>query len=239
MNIWLIRLKALGTQFWDGICFWVYPESCLICSAQLPSHVSFVCAACRSDLPFTFFENSLEPTPLDKLFWGRVTLESSFALLKFEQNSATQKLLHELKYKNKPQLGVLLGEIISSRLNNNLSVDFLVPIPLHPKKQYQRGYNQSEQLAIGLGERWGVAVNSTALLRGVNAESQTKQGRFGRWGNVAEAFSCKDVTMLENKHIALIDDVTTTGATLEACVKLLQKEIKGVKISVICLAITV
>ena len=239
MNNWLEKFKGFATQFWDGICFWAYPESCLVCSFQLPSNVHFVCASCRADLPFTFFENSTTPTSLDKLFWGRVTLESTFALFAFEQNNATQKLLHQLKYKNKPQLGIFLGEMIASRLTNTVGIDFLLPVPLHSKKQYKRGYNQSEQLAIGLSNRWNVQVNTSVLLRVQNAESQTKQGRFGRWGNVAEAFSCLNGAALENKHIALIDDVTTTGATLEACVKLLQKEIKGIKISVICLAVTV
>jgi ComF family protein len=192
-------------------------------------------------LPFTYFENYKAPQIIDKLFWGRSDLVYTYALLYFKKGSKTQTLMHHLKYKNKADLGIQLGEMIGNRLMNDgeNKIDFLVPVPLHPRKQFKRGYNQSERLAKGLSNKWGIPINDKTLIRGSNAQSQTKKGRYGRWTNVSEAFLIKDFKTLENKHVALIDDVITTGATLESCVQLLQSKVKGIRVSIICLAVTV
>jgi competence protein ComFC len=234
-------LHNIRQQLWEGISFWIYPTFCLHCSATLPSQQNYLCLRCKNDLPFTYFENYNEPQLIDKLFWGRADLVSTYALLFFKKDSSTQTLMHQLKYKNKVNLGIYLGKMLAQKYSTdtNTMIDFLVPIPLHPLKKYKRGYNQSECLAAGISEIWNIEVNASSLLRGVNAESQTKKGRYGRWNNVSDAFVLADKTKLENKHIALIDDVITTGATIEACVKLLQSEVKGIKISIICLAVAV
>jgi competence protein ComFC len=228
-------------QLWEGISFFVYPSFCLNCNKTLPNSQNYLCLRCQNDLPFTFFENYEEPHLIDKLFWGRIDLVSTYALLFFQKESTTQTLMHHLKYKNKANLGNYLGDMLARRIcrESILDIDFLVPIPLHPKKKYIRGYNQSECLAIGMAENLKIEINTTTLLRGVNAESQTKKGRYGRWDNVSDVFLIKNKETLEHKHIALIDDVITTGATIESCVKLLQSEIIGIRISVICLAVAV
>lgn len=152
-----------------------------------------------------------------------------------------QKVVHELKYKNNPGIGLLMGSLFGNDIKDSdpiREIDLIIPIPLHPKRQKQRGYNQSEEIAKGIAEQIGIDLNTTTLVRTVNNPSQTRNNRIERWKNVEDIFSVIDVNILVNKHILLVDDVITTGSTIEACAKELLK-CEGIKISIASLAIAI
>lgn len=220
----------------------VYPEMCLICSVELPNSNTQICHLCETSLRNTYYETFQEATSLDKLFWGRVELNATYALLHFEKETSTQTILHHIKYKNKTQLAEEMGFRIGNRIKLNpdkfASIDALVPIPMHPKKQYLRGYNQSEILANGISKAIEVEVNTAFLTKNTNTQSQTKKGRFLRWDNVSEVFEVNPEKLKNKKHIALVDDVVTTGATLEACMIKIKEKLPDIQITVLSLAAT-
>lgn len=217
----------------------IYPNLCLICERELTIHQNHFCSFCKDDFQFTYFERYSEPTLLDQLFWGRVQIQATFSLFYFEKGKSVQPILHALKYKDKPDIGVEMGKLIGSTIKNLATfegLEALVPVPIHPKKEFIRGYNQSEQLAIGISEKIGLPVLKNFLQRRNNAASQTKKNRFKRWENVEGQFKLKGKTSYS--HIALVDDVITTGATLEAIAKEILTELPGIQISIISLALT-
>lgn len=225
----------------DDILHLIYPNLCLICTKELSKFEQEVCLNCREDFKFTAFENYLEPTSVDKLFWGRVTLESTFSLLYFEKEGATQEILHQIKYKGKQKLAIEMGKLMGEKILLNskyASIDALIPVPLHSKKMHIRGYNQSEMIAKGLSEATEIPMNLEFLKRVVHAESQTKKGRFLRWDNIENAFEVAKDMEKELKHVAIIDDVITTGSTIESCVREIQKVYPEMKVSVLSLAVT-
>lgn len=233
-------LKQL-TEWKNDLLHLVYPSICLTCEKELSKSETEICFFCRDQLKFTAFEQSTEIHELDKRFWGRCRLESTFALLYFEQEGAVQEILHQIKYKGKQKLGHEMGRMTGEKLAENskyADIDCLVPVPLHPKKQHQRGFNQSEQIALGIWEHTKTPVNTTLLTRAIHAESQTRMGKFGRWDNISEAFRVDKTAAAQLRHIALVDDVITTGSTLEACIRAIHKELPDLKISVISLAVT-
>ncbi len=199
-----------------------------------------MCDFCFAELHFTHFEKSESSTILDELFWGRIELRATYSLLFFEKERTSQNILHAIKYGAKPQLAIKMGELIGDKLNivsafNGL--DALIPVPIHPKKKFQRGYNQSKKLAEGISNRTQVPVDSDYISKFRNTMSQTKAGRFGRWENVMHNFVPTDRTK-DYKHIAIVDDVITTGATIEAMVRAIQQSNPDIAISVISLAMT-
>lgn len=217
----------------------LYPKNCLICEIETPYSKNSLCAVCESELHFTHFEDFEDPSSLDQLFWGRVPLHATFALLYFEKGNATQTILHTLKYKNNKDIGVYFGRQIGLKLSKSLAfsdLDILITIPLHPKKEFERGYNQSEQLAIGLSEQLEIPIDKNVLKRVSFSESQTKKGKLMRWETMQERFITTPTTK-NYQHIGIIDDVITTGSTLEVCVRLIQEIFPNAKISVIALAV--
>lgn len=217
----------------------LFPSSCLICSEEWP-HKDPVCAFCEEELQYTHFETIDSPSALDKLFWGRTQVHKTFALLYFQKNSSTQKILHALKYQNKPEVGRLFGRKIAIQLQSTdflSDIDALIPVPIHPKKRFERGYNQSEELAKGISEVSGVPTDPDFIKKLKHTGSQTRRGRFGRWDNVSENFSLRSQT-ISYTHIAIVDDVITTGATLEAMVNSIKNELPQLQISIISLALT-
>jgi ComF family protein len=176
---------------------------------------------------------------VSKLFWGRVPLQNAVALYQFHKEGSVQKLIHELKYEGGKRTGVFLGRQLGYALKESnyfCDVDYIIPIPLHPKKEKLRGYNQSKYIAKGVHEVLGVKINTRSLIRTENTDSQTRKKRFSRWENMINSFALKKSKKLRHTHILLIDDVVTTGATLEACAhKLL--EIEGVKVSIATIAV--
>lgn len=233
-----ISLKKF-VEWKEDILHLIFPSRCLICDKELVQIEDEICLFCRDELKVTNYENYQEATNLDKLFWGRVPLESTFALLYFEKEGGTQQILHNIKYKGKQELAKEMGKLIGEKLRDNskyTSIDAFVPVPLHVKKMHLRGYNQSELLAKGAEEISQIPVNTDFLKRVVHSESQTKKGRFMRWDNIETAFQVDQKATF--KHIALIDDVITTGSTIESCVREIHKIHPELKISVLSLAVT-
>ena len=235
----LSTILSSAKKYVDGVVHFVYPEYCSVCKIVLPEGMGRVCLPCEESFRYTYFESYTEPSPLDKLFYGRVPLKSTFSLLNFSQGTNTQELVHEIKYLNNKQLAVYLGEKMGEKLSQkweNELPDAFIPVPLHPKKLHLRGYNQSQLLSSGISNILNVPTQRNVLVRNVNTKTQTKKGKYDRWDNVEDIFNVKNVQRWKNKHLCIVDDVITTGSTLESCVRALQQSIPGVQVSVISLA---
>lgn len=218
----------------------LYPQNCLICKHEFNQSKLAICPICSSELAYTYFEDYTEVTNLDKLFWGRVKLEGTYALLKFKQQSSTQRILHELKYKNNPEIGIHFGKEIGSKLKGIAKfadADALIPVPLHPKKEFIRGYNQAEIICKGITESSGITLRKDLLKRISFTESQTRKGKTSRWDNMQNRFRLQGATRTQIKHLVVVDDVVTTGSTLETCVRILREEFPKAKISIAVLAV--
>ncbi|WP_372765896.1 ComF family protein [Lutibacter sp.] len=216
-----------------------FPEVCLCCKEYLGTNESVICLTCRHDLPitnFSFEENNL----IEKSFYGRIPLEKATSLFYFFKKGNVQHLIHELKYNKQQQVGTLIGDWLGEQLiesNRFKTVDCIIPVPLHPKKLKKRGYNQVTTFGESLAKNLEIPYYEDILIRVSSTNTQTKKMRFDRWKNVQELFHVQNNFTLENKHILLIDDVITTGATLEACYDALNKT-KNLKISIACMAYT-
>lgn len=211
----------------------VYPRLCNACGEHLQQKEPLICTTCFYKLPRTGYHNWPE-NPLSKVFWGRVELEKAIAFLYFTKGGKVQHILHGLKYKNLPELGELMGTLYANDLMKDGtldSIDSIIPVPLHPEKLKARGYNQSEAFAKGLCTVSGIAMDCTSLVRKFSSSTQTKKSRYRRWENVKEIFSLEHPEVIEGKHVLLVDDVITTGATIEACCNVLL-EANNVKISI-------
>jgi len=168
-----------------------------------------------------------------QVFWGRVYLEQALSWFYFHKDSRYQKALHQLKYQDRPEIGTVMGKEFGyqlSRCDRFILPDSIIPVPLHPKKHKRRGYNQSERISSGMSEALGIPVHSNILLKAKNTSTQTDKNRFDRYLNVMDSFSIENPEIIEHKHVFLIDDVLTTGATLEACAATLL-QIPGVRVS--------
>lgn len=215
----------------------LYPELCLTCRQPLLKYEKHICLLCESKLPFTGFHLQRQ-NPLEKTFWGRLPFEAAFAMLYFNNKGLAQKLLHQLKYDGNKELGAHLGLMYAQHLKTADTIKNLagvVAVPLHLSKLRQRGYNQSEWFANGLCEGLDIPNLSSAIVRQVATETQTKKNRLERWQNVSAIFSVTNPELIANKHVLLVDDVITTGATLEACANSLL-QVSGVKISLASVA---
>lgn len=232
------RLKNI-LKYWGDFIHLIFPETCLICENELIEKQQ-ICTFCQTDLNYTYFESFTEPTILDKLFWGRINLESSYSMIYFEKSKSSQAILHALKYKNKPEIGIILGETIALKLMTNnkpTNFDALIPVPIHYKKKFIRGYNQSEKLAEGISKKLQIPIDNEFIERIVHSESQTKKDKFIRWTNVQNKFSLNKKGIKNYQHIAIIDDVITTGSTLEVIIKEIHKNYPDICVSVISLAL--
>lgn len=213
-----------------------YPNLCAGCNKSLLKNERVICIDCRASMPRTDFHTFRE-NPVHKLFRGRTNVESSTSLLYFNKGAGVQKMLHQLKYKGNTELGEELGNELGSAIKDSAyfqGIDAVIPVPLHPKKEKLRGYNQSMLIAKGVAQSLQVEASKN-LVRKTNSGSQTRKSRYERWENVETAFAIKNPEKLKGKHILLIDDVVTTGATIEACVNELLK-LDGTKVSVATLA---
>jgi ComF family protein len=206
----------------------------MACSRQLNQYEEYLCRKCRFNLPRTRFEN-LKDNPVFEAFWGRVSVVFAAAVFYFRKGELVQQLIHRLKYRRDPDAGIFLGKIsgyIIRKSESYKDVDVIVPVPLHPKKRRIRGYNQCEMLARGISEVLNLPVSSQLMLRIHHSSSQTRKTHYERWVNVENVFDINDPSAYAGKHILLIDDVITTGATLEACCNALLR-CPGVRISVL------
>jgi competence protein ComFC len=216
-----------------------YPDLCANCENQLEKNENTICTFCRHDLPLTNFTNYSE-NKIAKTFYGRIIIEKANTLLFYRKEGITKKLIHELKYKGNEEIGSFfgnwLGEILKQ--NNEFSdINLIVPVPLHPKKLKQRGYNQVSKFGEKLSYHLNKPFLENVLLRTSTSKTQTFKARFERFNNNDTKFQSNNTSSFKNKHILLIDDVITTGATIESCAKELQKT-EGVKISILTMAYT-
>ncbi len=215
-----------------------YPRFCAACGAPLLAKEVHFCLLCFCKLPETKF-HTLEHSPLEELFYGRIKMERIFTLLYYKKGSVSQKILQHIKYYGNKALAIYLGEYYGQQLKEQLKdIDILIPVPLHKKKLKKRGYNQSEQIALGIQHACGIPIRTDIILRDYFTETQTKKSRLERWENVKGKFSLNNELVEKGVHYLIIDDVLTTGATIEAVASQLDK-IEGVKISVLTLAAAV
>jgi ComF family protein len=215
-----------------------YPRLCLACQKKLVPVETSICIRCDYKLTPTNY-HTINPNPVLERFWGRIELEHATTAYSFNKGGLLQHLIHQLKYENKPQIGVELGKMYGSLLKDVApynTVDYIIPVPLHPKKKHLRGYNQAAMIAKGLALLMEKQWSSDYLIRTDNTETQTKKSRLDRFSNVENAFGINKKNDLKGKHLLLVDDVITTGATLEACVHTLL-EIDNVKISIVAIAL--
>lgn len=210
-----------------------FPRVCAACGNTLMRDEEVVCLTCRQTLPKTGYETFPE-NPSAQLFYGRVRLNAVTSCFFFSKSGKVQHLIHELKYKGNHEAGVFLGQEIGKSIKEVpafANIDYLVPVPLHPKRQRKRGYNQSEMIARGINQVTDIPVSTHNLVRVVNTATQTHKTKEERYENVKDIFAVNKPEELEGKHVLLIDDVLTTGATLTSCASKLLT-IPDIKVSV-------
>lgn len=195
----------------------VFPNLCVGCNGVLLGAEKQICTTCIKNLPETRFHVHAE-NDLEKIFWGRVRLTRAFSFLIFRKKGVVQNILHDLKYGNNPDLGVFLGEMYGSKLRQaGINFDGVVAVPLHESKQKLRGYNQSDCFAEGLSYSLNCTHMRAVVKRKKATATQTRKTRIQRWDNVEEVFEVWQPERISGKNILLVDDVITTGATIEAC----------------------
>jgi ComF family protein len=223
-------------SFWSRLLDLISPRLCVVCGNRLAVTEETLCSKCYLHLPRTDFANDLYENMMAKLFWGQIKLEKATALFYYEPHAETAQILYELKYKNHPEIGVVMGRMMAKELMKSglfEDIDALVPVPLAKKRERERGYNQSLELAKGVSEVTGLPIANLVIRRTKFVGSQTKRGRWERNENVEHVFELVDDN-ISDQHLLLIDDVVTTGATVIACAKEMQKA-SNVKISVLAL----
>lgn len=215
----------------------LYPRICPSCGQNLFNYERLICTKCLYFIPKTNFHHFID-NPVAQLFWGRVNIENATAYYFFDKGSKFQLLIHNMKYRGQKEIGYELGKIFGGELMSSSAyreIDLVVPVPLHVRKQRKRGYNQSEWIARGIAERMEKPIDTRTLYRAIESETQTRKTRYERWKNVENIFKLKTADDLKEKHILLIDDVVTTGSTLEACARVLLT-IENTKVSIATLA---
>jgi ComF family protein len=217
----------------DSLLHLAFPHVCEGCGTDTLSKDHYLCVHCLDALPFTSYPQHAD-NPVEQLFWGRLPVEQAAAHYYFTKESAMQHLVHEFKYRGHKELGHYLGKLMGHSLQASArytDIDAVVPLPLHASKEHKRGFNQALILCEGIAAVLGKSVLKDAVIRTERTESQTKKSRIERWQNMEGKFKVMDSTSLEGKHILLVDDVVTTGATLEACGQALL-QVPGLRLSI-------
>jgi ComF family protein len=202
----------------------IFPRVCAACAGELMRNEDAICLACLLEMPRTFDERDPVENPLAKVFWGRIPLKAAVSGWIFTQEGKVQELVHNLKYNGRKDAGIAAGRIFGNDLKNLTpfnKIDFVVPVPLHKEKEFKRGYNQAEMFGKGLSDQMNIPLAHDLLKRLKATDTQTKKSRSGRWDNVETVFGLNQKYSLVGKHILLVDDVITTGATIEACAQIL------------------
>lgn|SRR5574344_186187 len=213
------------------------PRACTVCGNRLAIGEECICSVCNLHLPRTGYQNHADDNEMAHLFWGQIPLVKAAALFFYNSHSESSKILYSLKYFWHPEIGEFMGKMIAQEFKSSNffnDIDMIVFVPLAKKRQHQRGYNQSHEIAKGVSIITGIPINKKAIIRTSFTNSQTNLGRWGRQENVKKVFKLKEADGLEGKHILIIDDVVTTGATIIACSNAL-KAIEGVKFSILSL----
>ncbi|MBS1916312.1 MAG: ComF family protein [Bacteroidetes bacterium] len=216
-----------------------FPHTCAGCGSDLLNADQLLCLKCSNDLPLTHFDLYAN-NPIEKIFFGRCNIKNAMSLLYFTKDSSLQNLLHQLKYKGKKEIGFYFGKLMGNSIlytQRFAAIDALIPVPLFASREKRRGYNQATVLCDGIAEILKTPVLKNVLVRTNATETQTHKTRIERWQNMEGRFELKNYDAVANKHFLLVDDVITTGATLEACAQeILSAE--GTKVSIATLAYT-
>ncbi|HEV7782702.1 MAG TPA: phosphoribosyltransferase family protein [Chitinophagaceae bacterium] len=221
----------------DAFLHLFFPHVCTGCGSDILNEASLLCMRCMATLPETGFE-AHPGNPVEKIFRGRLPLVAATAQFYFTKESLIQHLMHQFKYKGNRDLGLQLGKIMGEQIlrSGRFGADALIPLPLFPAREKKRGYNQATILCEGMAEVMRVPVLDKLVIRPQYTETQTKKGRIERWKNMEGKFVLKEIGKARDKHLLLVDDVVTTGATLEACGNELLKA-GNVRLSVACLCL--
>lgn len=224
--------------YWHGLLGIFFPQGCSVCGSVLYNNEQVLCLKCYADLPRTGFHRD-PGNEVARIFWGRIPVNYATSFILFHQGSSYRNLLYQLKYQGRQQIGLELGRLFGLELQDTAfaRADLIHPVPLHPAKQRKRGYNQSELIARGMGEVLKIPVVTNLIARVTKTRSQTRKSRYERWENVRDTFRVLFPETLQDQHVLLVDDVITTGATLEACAAALLQT-SGVSVSVASLAFT-
>ncbi len=227
-------------DMWDDFISLLFPRLCYACGNHLLRNENLICTQCYISIPRTNYHLTAD-NPVEQLFWGRCQISKAAAFSFYNKGSRIQKLIYKLKYNGIKEIGYELGRIYGMVLKNSGftdDLDIIVPVPLHHSKYRKRGFNQSEYISKGVAEVTGLHVDIRTLVRVRSSDTQTKRSRYERWMNVEGIFAITDSQKIKGKHILLIDDVITTGSTLDACASELLK-IDNVRVSVAALAVSV
>ncbi len=232
-----MNLLQKTSKLFDPLISLLYPRLCSACENVLLEEEKILCTKCQYDLPETDF-HSFRGNPMEKLFDGRVNIEKATALYYFSKDSKVQQLIHDIKYGGNPKVGLYIGKTIGIRLEKSdfmHGIDLIIPIPIHPKRLKKRGYNQAESIALGLALKANIPIITSSLIKAKNISSQTVKSRLERWKSIEDAFIVANQESIIGKHVLLVDDVLTTGATLETCAQLLIDSVAD-KVSLLTLA---
>ena len=227
-------------NLWDDFISLLFPRLCYACGDHLLRNENLICTECFVIIPRTNFHIDKDNL-LEQLFWGRCLIEKAAAFSFYNKGSRIRNLIHHLKYKGIKEIGYELGRIYGLSLISSdfmSDIDLIIPVPLHPSRIRTRGFNQSEIISSGIADIAGLQLNTDSLVRIASSSTQTKRSRYERWTNVEGIFCVTDPEVIRNKHILLVDDVITTGSTIESCSHELLK-IEGVKVSVVALAFAI
>jgi len=215
-----------------------FPRVCPGCNRHLVRGETILCMDCLCAMMRTDF-HLIRGNALEQIFWGRCLVEKAAAFSVYNRGSRIRRMVHLMKYRGRKEIGDALGNLYGTYLNGSGfldDIDVMVPVPLHPARLRRRGYNQSESIANGLSEATGIRVATGILTRALESQTQTRRGRYERWENVEGLFVVTKPEKISGKHILLVDDVITTGSTMEACVNALHDAAADVRVSVIALA---
>lgn len=225
------------SEIGESLLHLAFPHVCAGCGSDLLQKDQLVCLRCFDALPLTSFHLHGN-NPVEKLFWGRMPITYGTAQYYFTKESLVQHLMHQIKYRGNKELCLFIGRLMGEQLkssNRFLNVDVLVPLPLFPKRERKRGYNQAAVLCEGIAEALSKPVLKKVISRTMHTESQTKKNRIQRWENMKDHFSLLNSEVLKGKHVLLVDDVITTGATLEACgQEILKAESVQLSVATLC-----
>lgn len=216
-----------------------YPQTCPVCNRILIDGEKFICMHCLFQIPRTHYHLASQ-NQAEERFRGKIPIRKASAFLYYSKGGKTQKVIAEIKYKGNFRMGEWIGEIMAGEMIRSSffeDIDMIVPVPLHKKRERQRGYNQAEAISKGVGKGCNIPVNNTCLIRKSGNSTQTRKSIFERWLNTQGIFEVRYPEQVNGKHVLIIDDVLTTGSTIEACAASLLK-CKNVKISILTLAIT-
>ena len=227
-------------NLWDDFISLLFPRLCYACGNHLLRNEALICTECYVVIPRTNY-HAEDMNPVAQLFWGRCMIKKAAAFSFYNKGSRIRNLVHNLKYKGIKEIGYELGRIYALSLRSSVfitDIDLIIPVPLHPSKKRIRGFNQSEIISTGISDVTGLPLDTGSLARTAVTATQTRRSRYERWTNVEGIFKVTGPEKIRGRHILLVDDVITTGSTIESCANELLK-VEGVQVSVLAIAFAV